>query len=143
VSHDSVTVTAGIDASIDVVWQLLTAGRSAWWPEMLFEAVVGSPLVETWIEDGRPGRATGSVTRCDNPRLLGFRWIQQDWAHSLDVVIELVQHGRSTSVTLSESGFSRAPAPHSLAAEHEEGWRYHLARLKRVAEGGAVDVVAQ
>lgn len=141
--RDSVTVTTGVDASIEVVWQLLTAGRGAWWPEMRFEPVVGSPLVETWVEEGRPASATGSVTRCDEPRLLGFSWTEQGWEHPLDVVIELVQQGQSTSVTLTESGFSRARTPHSLPAEHEEGWQYHLARLKRTSEGQAVDVDAQ
>ncbi len=137
------TAATDIDASVEVVWWFLTTGRGAWWPEMRFETVVGSPLIETWVEEGRPARATGSVTRCDEPHLLGFSWTQQGWDHPLDVVIELVTHGQSTSVTLTESGFSRARTPHSLPAEHEEGWRYHLARLKRASEGEAVDVDAQ
>ncbi|MDC7802979.1 MULTISPECIES: SRPBCC domain-containing protein [Microbacterium] len=137
--RDSVTVAADLDASVEVVWRLLTAGRGAWWPEMRFEAAVGSPLVETWVEEGRQVCATGSVTRCDEPHVLGFSWTEQGWEHPLDVVIELVAHGQATSVTLTESGFCRARTPHSLPAEHEEGWRYHLARLKRMSEGEAVD----
>ncbi|EXJ51514.1 hypothetical protein AS96_09390 [Microbacterium sp. MRS-1] len=106
---------------------------------MRFEAAVGSPLVETWVEEGRQVCATGSVTRCDEPHVLGFSWTEQGWEHPLDVVIELVAHGQATSVTLTESGFCRARTPHSLPAEHAEGWRYHLARLKRMSEGEAVD----
>lgn len=109
---------------------------------MLFEAAVGSPLVETWVAEGRQVSATGSVTRCDEPHLLGFNWIEEGWDHPLDVVIDLVTHEKSTLVTLTESGFFRARTPHSLPAEHQEGWRYHLARLKRMSEGEAVDVDA-
>ncbi|MEZ3161828.1 SRPBCC domain-containing protein [Microbacterium sp. BWT-B31] len=141
--RDSVTVATAIVASVDVVWRFLTVGRDAWWPEMRFEAVVGSVLVETWIEDGRQASATGIVTRCDEPQLLGFSWAEQGWERPLDVVIRLVADGQSTAVTLTESGFSRSHAPFELPAEHEEGWRYHLTRLKRVSEGEAVDVDAQ
>lgn len=110
---------------------------------MRFEAEVGSPLVETWVEEGQQVSATGSVTRCDEPHVLGFDWTEQSWDHPLDVVIELVAHEQGTLVTLTESGFSRARVPHSLPAEHEEGWRYHLARLKRTSEGEDVDVDVQ
>lgn len=103
----------------------------------------GGRLVETWVEEGQQVSATGSVTRCDEPHVLGFDWTEQSWDHPLDVVIELVAHGQGTLVTLTESGFSRARVPHSLPAEHEEGWRYHLARLKRTSEGEDVDVDVQ
>lgn len=137
------TVVADVDASVEVVWRFLTTARGAWWPEMRFDAAVGSPLVETWIEEGRHVSATGSVTRCDEPHVLGFSWTEQGWDHPLDVVIELATHGQTTLVTLTESGFSRARTPYSLRAGHDEGWRYHLARLKRMSEGEAVDVDAQ
>lgn len=136
--RDSVTVEARIDAPIGVVWRLLTADRDAWWSEMRFEAAVGSALLETWIEEGRPASATGTITRCDEPTLLGFTWTEPTWVQPLDVVIRLVADGSSTSVALTESGFSRAQAPPSLAAEHEEGWRYHLTRWARASEGEAV-----
>ncbi|WP_240191392.1 SRPBCC family protein [Microbacterium hominis] len=51
--------------------------------------------------------------------------------------------GGSTSLTLTESGFSRARTSDSLPSEHEEGWRYHLARLKRVSEDHAAEVDAE
>jgi len=143
VLRDSVTVVADIDASVEVVWRYLTAGRGAWWPEMRFEAAVGSPLVETWVEGDRQVSAAGSVTRCDAPHVLGFRWTEQSWDHPLEVVIELEARLQGTLVTLTESGFSRARTPSSLPAEHDEGWRYHLARLKRTSEGEAVDVDVQ
>lgn len=110
---------------------------------MRFEAVVGSPLVETWVEEGRQARATGRVTRCEEPHLLGLSWTEEGWHQALSIVVDLVTHGESTSVTLTESGFSRARTPRSLPAEHAEGWRYHLARLKRASEDQAADVDPQ
>ncbi|WP_246260289.1 SRPBCC family protein [Cellulomonas taurus] len=141
--RDMVTVTTDVAAPVEVVWLFLTTGRDAWWPEMRFEAVVGSPLVEIWVEEGRQITATGRVTRCDEPRVLGFSWTERGWERPLDVVIELVANGRSTTVTLTETGFSRAHVPSALPAEHEEGWRYHLTRWQRVSEGGAAGVDAQ
>ncbi|MCT9821420.1 SRPBCC domain-containing protein [Microbacterium sp. W1N] len=140
--RDSLVVATDIHASVEVAWWCLTAGRDAWWPEMRFEAVVGSPLTETWVEEGRQRSATGSVTRCEEPHLLGFRWAEEGWDHPLDVVIDLVARGESTSLTLTESGFIRARTSLSLLAEHEEGWRYHVARLKRASEDHAAEVGA-
>ncbi|MCO7201995.1 SRPBCC domain-containing protein [Microbacterium sp. CnD16-F] len=138
--RDSVTAATDIRASVEDVWRCLTVGRSAWWPEMRFDAVVGSLLVETWVEDGRQATAEGTITQCAQPHLLGFCWTESGWEGSLDVVIELVGHGDSTSVRLTESGLSRVGTPHSLPSEHEAGWRYHLARLKRASEARAIDV---
>jgi uncharacterized protein YndB with AHSA1/START domain len=70
--RDSVTVDVRVDAPVEVVWRFLTVKRGAWWPEMRFEATVGSALVETWIEEGVQATATGSVTRCDEPLLLAL-----------------------------------------------------------------------
>ncbi len=137
--RDSVTVIASVDAPIDVVWRFLTAERNAWWPDMRFEAVVGSRLVETWVEEGREASATGSITRCEAPHTLGFRWNEEGWECPLDVLIVLVEKGMSTAVTLTESGFAAAQTPPALPAQHDEGWRYHLVRLKRVSEGNAVE----
>lgn len=106
---------------------------------MRFEAVVGSPLVETWVEKGSEASATGSVTRCEAPHILGFRWTEDGWARALDVLIVLDESGASTAVTLTESGFAAAQTPPTLPAQHDEGWRYHLSRLKRVSEGDAVE----
>jgi uncharacterized protein YndB with AHSA1/START domain len=107
VLQDSVKVVADIDAAVEVVWRYLTAGRGAWWPEMRFEAAVGSPLVETWVEGDRQMSATGSVTRCDAPHVLGFSWSEQSWDHPLEVVIELEAHGQGPS--------SRSPSQDSPA----------------------------
>lgn len=135
-SRDPVVVETGIDAPVEVVWRFLTVKRDAWWPEMRFEAAVGSPLVETWIEEGVQVTATGSVTRCDEPRRLAFEWLEPSWSSPLDVDIRLTAEGSSTSVILTETGFSRAQTSLSLPNEHEEGWLYHVTRLKRASEAG-------
>lgn len=134
-SRDSLKVEASISASAEVVWRFLTVERHTWWPDMRFDAVVGSPLVETWIDEGGPVSATGYVSQSIEPELLGFRWTEPRWAYPLDVVIRLAATGHETSLTLTESGFLRAQTPPLLPDEHEEGWKYHLARLKRVSEG--------
>lgn len=136
-SRDSVTVQARVDAPAPSVWRSLTEKRDAWWPDLRFEAAVGSPLAETWIADGVLLSATGRVTQCDEPRLLAFEWAEPGWAHPLSVVIRLTDAGSSTMVSLTETGFSRARTPSSLPDEHEEGWLYHLARWKRASEGAA------
>ncbi|WP_235576872.1 SRPBCC family protein [Rathayibacter sp. Leaf296] len=137
--RDSVTVDAMIDATPEVVWRFLTLERSSWWPDLRFDPVVGSPLVETWLEDGPPMSASGTVTRCEEPHLLGFTWTEPTWVRPLDVEIRLVTAKRSTAVTLTEAGFLGARTVPTLPDEHEEGWRYHLARLKRAVEVASIE----
>ncbi|MBD3777637.1 MAG: SRPBCC domain-containing protein [Micrococcales bacterium] len=131
------SVSQTVAAAPDAVWWALTAGRAAWWPELVFDPAAGSPLVETWTEDGEVRSATGEVVRCDAPGLLAFRWREPSWAHPLDVTIRLAAAGAGTEVTLTESGFATAGTPPTLPAEHAEGWRYHLQRLRRVSETGS------
>ncbi|QZN87678.1 SRPBCC domain-containing protein [Cellulomonas sp. C5510] len=124
-------------AGVGSVWWSLTAGRAAWWPGLHFAPVAGSPLVETWTEDGAPRSATGEVVQCDAPALLAFRWREPEWAHALEVTIRLAAAGTGTEVTLTETGFATAGTPPTLPAEHAEGWRYHLERLRRASETGS------
>ncbi|WP_312350525.1 SRPBCC domain-containing protein [Actinomyces sp.] len=134
--RDSVSVGSTIGASAGVVWRFLTVQRDTWWPDMRFGAAVGAPLVETWTESGQVRSATGSVTRCEEARLLAFRWGEPGWACPLDVMIRLLPQGRSTRVTIEEAGFRSAGVDPALPDEHEEGWRHHLARLRRASEAG-------
>lgn len=134
-----VAVSQPVAAPPEAVWWALTAGRAAWWPELVFDPVAGSPLVETWTEDGEVRSAAGEVVRCDAPVVLAFRWREPSWAHALEVTIRLDAAGPGTEVTLTESGFATAGTPPTLPAEHAEGWRYHLGRLRRVCETGSAD----
>jgi uncharacterized protein YndB with AHSA1/START domain len=126
-----------VDARAERVWHCLTAGRGTWWPEMRFDAVVGSPLVETWIDDGHEASATGTVTGCEAPQLLAFRWIEPAWAHPTEVVIRLDGDEQSTAVTITEAGFRRASTAPSLPDEHELGWRHHLLGLRTATEAAS------
>ncbi len=92
------------------------------------------------MEEGVQATATGSVTRCEEPSLLAFEWTEPSWSGPLDVVIRLTTERSFTVVTLTETGFSRAQSSLSLPDEHEEGWHYHLTRLKRASEGEGIDV---
>ena len=137
--RDSVTVEMRTDAPLPIVWRFLTAERDAWWPDMRFDAAVGSPLVERWTQDGVQATATGRVTRCDAPHLLAFEWAEPGWNRPLEVVIRLAEVASSTSVVLTETGFASAHTPLSLPDEHEAGWQYHLTRLRRVSEGRDIE----
>lgn len=53
------------------------------------------------------------------------------------MTIRLAAAGAGTEVMLTESGFATAGTPPTLPAEHAEGWRYHLQRLRRVSETGS------
>lgn len=132
------TVATEIAAPAEAVWRYLTVDRDAWWPDMQFDPVVGSPLLETWIDEGQRYSATGTVTRCVESQLLAFRWIEAGWARPLEVEIRLAARGESTTVTLTESGFALAQTNPSLPGKHEEGWRYHLARLAQISETGSL-----
>lgn len=133
-TRDTVTVSATINAPRERVWRLLTVDRHVWWPDMRFDAVVGAPLRETWMDGEHEASATGNVTRCDEPRLLAFEWREPRWHRPLEVEIRLTTSGASTVVILTETGFSHAGTAPSLPAEHEDGWRYHLARLTDATE---------
>lgn len=135
--RDALQVAASIEASVNDVWRFLTTERASWWPEMRFEAAIGSPLIETWMEEGEHRQVAGVVTQCAEPRLLAFTWGEPDDEFSLDVSIHLACDGGATTVTITETGFVKATAPTALLDEHEEGWRYHLARWKRACESGS------
>ncbi|SDQ18231.1 SRPBCC domain-containing protein [Microbacterium sp. cf332] len=137
--QDAVTASVTIAASVDRVWEALTRERSSWWPELVFEPMVGAALEETWWENGRRARATGTVTTCDPPTRLVFVWHQDSWQGDLEVDVRIAASGGMTAVFLTESGFVGAATPAGLPDEHVEGWRFHLARLRRVSEGVPLD----
>lgn len=132
-------VTLRIEAAQGRVWRALTVDRSRWWPEMVFDAVVGASLVETWVEDGEVLQASGTITTVDAPRLLAFEWSEPAWQGNLTVRVRLAPVTQGTEVSITEEGFASIQAQSSLASEHEEGWLYHLERLRDASiapEGG-------
>lgn len=111
------------------VWRLLV-DRSAWWPELAFDAVSGSPLRETWTEDGRTFEALGRVVAVDPPRHLSFEWTEPGWSALLTVAITVEPAAAGAAVTVTEQGFIRIGAEEGLRLEHEAGWQQHLVRLR-------------
>lgn len=69
---DSVWASASIAAESGTVWRFLTVNRATWWRDKSFEATVGLPLNETWMEDGQASHATGIVKHCLELQLLAF-----------------------------------------------------------------------
>ena len=128
---DRISVTLTISATPERVWHALTAGRSAWWPEMVFEAAPGAKLLETWVEGDTTFQANGTVLTVEAPHLLAFEWSEPGWSGSLSVDIRVTAvDSQTTAVTVEERGFASITAPASLAAEHREGWSYHLNQLR-------------
>lgn len=136
-TDDGVRVSLRIEAGAEAVWHALTDGRSAWWPDMMFEAAAGASLTETWIEDSERREASGTVTAAERPRLLSFDWRQPEWRGGTHVSIELAEDDAATEVTITEAGFADAGTPASLAAEHADGWHFHLGRLRDACLGAA------
>ncbi|MEH3088603.1 MAG: SRPBCC domain-containing protein [Microbacterium arborescens] len=134
-SRDALTVQVQVAALPERVWEMLAVDRAGWWPDLVFEPAVGAPLVESWLADGRRQTATGTVTRCEPPSRLVFVWREPSWSDDLAVDVEIIASGGRTTVSLTESGFVGAGSPPELLDAHEDGWRYHLARLRRVSEG--------
>lgn len=129
-TKDRVLVALTIDATLGRVWHALTVDRSRWWPEMVFDAVPGASLIETWVEGGETFQASGTITTIDAPRLLAFEWSEPAWQGNLTVRVHLAPVERGTEVSIAEEGFTRIQAPSTLASDHEAGWLYHLERLR-------------
>ncbi len=132
-ADDQVLVALTVDATIERVWRALTVGRSAWWPDMVFDAVPGASLFETWVEDGETFQASGTITTVDAPHLLEFQWSEPGLRGRLTVCVRLAPVEDGTEVSIAEEGFASIQAPGSLAADHEAGWLYHLERLREAA----------
>lgn len=126
---DRIVTGTTLACAPETVWEALTARRPDWWPELEFEPVPGSPLVETWTEDGRAMSATGRVLTIDAPRSLSFEWTEPGWTGSAVVRITVRSAGRSTRVTVEETGLTAASGDAGLGREHVAGWTAHLGRL--------------
>ena len=133
-SENDLVVVAESTASVWTVWLSLTDEHLQWWPDMQFDAVPGSMLHETWVEDGVEYHATGHVVEVQDGAVFTFEWSEPSWPSPLLVRFELKQIGWGTRISVWECGFDRIPRSHALFAAHREGWKYHLARLCSFAE---------
>lgn len=128
---DRISVALTIGAAPERIWHALTAGRSAWWPEMVFDAMPGATLVETWVENGTAFQATGTVVTVQAPHLLEFEWSEPEWQGNLTVSIRVTADDHGTRVVVEERGFTSITVPTALVSEHEAGWAYHLNQLRK------------
>ncbi|MWV59710.1 SRPBCC family protein [Rathayibacter sp. VKM Ac-2754] len=127
--EDSASAAIEIEASPQAVWQALV-DRAAWWPELRFEPVAGSPLRETWSDGGESFEANGHVVEAAAPERLEFDWREPGWKGPLTVRILLSRSVRGTRVEITEEGFTGIGVSGELRHAHERGWRYHLGRLR-------------
>ena len=133
-TSEKLTVLSEAKATGFAVWEALTVGREQWWPEMQFDPVVGSPVRETWFENGKERSAVGQVIEVDPGRVLSFDWRELAWPAPLRVRFSIEDEGDRCKVAVTESGFESLANGTALRTEHQAGWSYHLARLCRQAE---------
>ena len=135
-SQDAARAAVHLTATPEHVWRLLV-DRSAWWPELEFDAVAGSPLRETWTDSGRTLEAIGRVLAVDAPTRLSFEWTEPVWGTSLTVTVTVTPTAEGAEVVVTERGFVGILAEEALRLEHEAGWREHLGRLQDACSGTA------
>jgi uncharacterized protein YndB with AHSA1/START domain len=134
IGMNDVEVSVETTASTWRAWRALTSGRVEWWPEMQFDPVVGAPLREVWTEMGAAREAVGSVLDVVKERSLVFAWSESFWSSPLQVTFSIRETPGGAHISVRESGFSGLDNGFALAAEHAEGWRFHLSRLVQHAE---------
>lgn len=115
-------------------WRSLTSGLVEWWPEMQFDPVVGGALREVWIEMGVEREAVGHILDVTEGRSLMFAWSESSWPSPLQVMFLIEETTDGAQISVRESGFSGLANGTVLAAEHAQGWRFHLSRLVQHAE---------
>lgn len=134
-NRDGLVVSVDAAVTADVVWRALTQERAEWWPDMHFDAIVGAPLREVWIEDGVEREAAGQVIEVTDGRALAFVWSETARPSPLQVTFTMEPTALGTRVSVSEMGFLGVPDGDALREEHTEGWQFHLSQLLKHAEG--------
>ena len=128
---NQITVPMLVNAPVATVWAALTSSRSEWWPGLIFEPMVGSPVIEKWVEDGALKKALGMITAVQLQSLIIFKWGQPTWGDTMEVEIRLnPENEEATNVLVTETGFDKIDAAEVLPEDHEAGWRYHLEQLR-------------
>ncbi len=133
-ARNEVTAEILVKASPSQVWSALTASRSEWWPHMVFDPIVGSPLIETWLVEGERRKALGMVIAIQPEQLLVFKWAEPGWQEPLTVEVRLTEFENNVQVTVTETGFVLTPNPETFAEEHEASWGRHLENLREYCE---------
>jgi uncharacterized protein YndB with AHSA1/START domain len=111
-----------------------------WWPEAAtFEPRVGGDVHLEFPQ----GHVTGTVTRFEPPRALGFTWIRSDFPDyptTVEVSITDLGEGRSR-VELVHSGWDALPEEYTSEwlPMHDQGWKHFLSVLDDLLSGRPVD----
>jgi uncharacterized protein YndB with AHSA1/START domain len=108
-----------------------------WWPDVAeLEPRLGGRVRMTFR--GGESVVTGTVTRFEPPRALGFTWIRDESpgvTTQVDFTVVPVAEGRCR-VEVVHSGWEAAP---ELRPMHDAGWAHFLACLVDLAEGRPFD----
>jgi uncharacterized protein YndB with AHSA1/START domain len=112
--------------------------RLAWWGD---DGVYRGQKMESdlrvggkWVTEGKSAEGkefsvSGTYTRIEAPRVLGFTW-NHDWGGpgrtETHVLVELTPTSSGTHVTLTHSGFTSA----SDRDDHNQGWQRVLGWLQ-------------
>lgn len=128
--QDWIEVTRQVNTTPQRTWELLTAGRNEWWPQLVFDPREGAPLRETWETEQGEGFAQGVVLEVVHGEALGFEWSDYGSEPALRARITLVQASEHTTlVRVTEDGLGDGPGSEALKAERIEGWTLHLRDL--------------
>jgi uncharacterized protein YndB with AHSA1/START domain len=128
-----------IDATPERLFPLLVQPEALvrWWPDVAeLEPRLGGRVRMTFR--GGESVVTGTVTRFDPPRALGFTWIRAESpgvTTQVDFTVVPVGEGRCR-VEVVHSGWEAAP---ELRPMHDAGWAHFLACLVELAEGREFD----
>jgi uncharacterized protein YndB with AHSA1/START domain len=138
--NDTIVVEIDIDAPPERVFQawIDPQQRLAWWGDdgvyrgqkMESDLRVGGKwLTEGKSAEGKDFSVSGTFTRIEAARALGFTW-NHDWGDGempeTHVLIELTPTSSGTHVTLTHSGFTSA----SERDGHNKGWQRVLGWLQ-------------
>ena len=133
VRDNKTTLRVAINASLDVVWELLAtpAGLARWLPAACRgEIETGTEFEMVWGESGTANDVSSHrVTLFDPRRRFGFTWpgVQLDF--------ELSRQNNLSIVRLACT-YNVRDAYADVQTEELVGWTVHLLTLKSVAEGG-------
>ncbi len=138
--NDTIVVEIDIDAPPERVFQawIDPQQRLAWWGDdgvyrgtkMESDLRVGGKWgTEGKSAEGKEFSVSGTYTRIEAPRALGFTW-NHDWGDGglpeTHVLIELTPTSSGTHVTLTHSGFTSV----SERDGHNKGWQRVLGWLR-------------
>jgi uncharacterized protein YndB with AHSA1/START domain len=148
VEHGSIEKTISIDASPEVVYEVITSPEHirGWWngAETDVEAVPGSVGEIAWDRDGEhPHIENLTVVSAEPFSRFVFRWVYgpapvATESNSLLVTFELQPEGDGTVLRMTESGFRErgweAAVLEQAYADHVNGWDLFVPSIRDYAE---------